>query len=192
MFDHAVGIFVAGHPLGRPLSRGSGPVGYPAEPLVSYRTNRLVRWRSSSTDNYGALRARGHLRTCRRIGSGLKQTQAQAAARSLSVELQVIEAATPGQSLSALRCHLVLDQANDGRDDRAGDATPDRLAGESADVDSPAPAIIGISALTSWPPPTPPTAPAIVLPSAPKLMSFDAAPTALPPTTPAISWMIDL
>ena len=39
----------------------------------------------------------------------------------------------------------------------------------------PTPAIIGISAVRSWPPPTPPTAPAIVLPSVPKLMSLDAA-----------------
>ena len=28
--------------LWRPLSRGSGPAGYPAEPLVSYRINRQL------------------------------------------------------------------------------------------------------------------------------------------------------
>ncbi len=74
------------------------------------------------------------LRTCRRIGSGLKQMQA-AAAQSLSVELQVVEAATPKQSLSVLRRHLVFNQADDASDNRTGNATPDRLAGESTDVD---------------------------------------------------------
>jgi hypothetical protein len=54
----------------------------------------------------------------------------------------------------------------------------------------PAPVIMGISAVRSWPPPTPPIAPAIVLPSVPKLTSFDAAPAALPPSAPAISWMM--
>ncbi len=36
----------------RPLSRGSGPAGYPAEPLVSYQINRqLSGWNLSSTDD---------------------------------------------------------------------------------------------------------------------------------------------
>ena len=39
-----------------------------------------------------------------------------------------------GQSLSTLRCHLVFNQADDASDNRTGNATPDRLAGESTDV----------------------------------------------------------
>jgi hypothetical protein len=31
--------------------------------------------------------------------------------------------------------HLILDQADDRRDNRASDATPYRLAGESADIE---------------------------------------------------------
>ena len=53
----------------------------------------------------------------------------------MSVVLQVVEAEAPGQSLSALRRHLVFNQADDASDNRAGNATPDRLAGESTDVD---------------------------------------------------------
>jgi hypothetical protein len=34
-----------------------------------------------------------------------------------------------------LGCHLVFNQADDASDNRAGNATPDRLAGESTDVD---------------------------------------------------------
>ena len=38
--------------LKRPLSRGSSPSGYPAEPLVSYQINRqLSGWKSSSTSD---------------------------------------------------------------------------------------------------------------------------------------------
>jgi hypothetical protein len=38
-FTHVTARRIA-QPPRRPLSRGSGPAGYPAEPLVSYRINR--------------------------------------------------------------------------------------------------------------------------------------------------------
>ena len=87
-----------------------------------------------------------------------------------------------------LKRHSVFYNANDGRDNRAGNATPYCLTGEGADVD-----IVAYTghhgnerskelATTN----TPTIAPAMVLPSVPELTSFDAAPTALPPIAPAI------
>src|ERR1700722_18458058 len=55
-----------------------------------------------------------------------------------------------------------------------------------------APCSIGISDVRSDPPAAPPRAPAMVLPAVPKFTFFAAAPTALPPIAPAMSWMIRL
>ena len=52
------------------------------------------------------------------------------------------------------------------------------------DVESPAVDKAGISSPRSWPPPTPPIAPAIVFPALPRSMDF-AAPAMFPPTAPA-------
>ena len=49
-----------------------------------------------------------------------------------------------------------------------------------------------MSEVRSDPPATPPTAPATVLPAVPRFTFFAAAPTALPPIAPAISWMMRL
>src|SRR5690606_38724974 len=54
------------------------------------------------------------------------------------------------------------------------------------------PAIAGINACSNWPPPTPPIAPAIVLPTPPRLAFLRAEPAAFPPRTPATSWIIRL
>jgi hypothetical protein len=102
--------------------------------------------------------------------------------------LQVVEAEAPGQSLSALRRHLVLNQADDASDYRTGNATSDRLAGESTDVDIVArPGHHGNERTKELTTTDTSDCASIVLPSVPKLMSFDAAPAALPPTAPAIS-----
>ena len=66
---------------------------------------------------------------CRRISLG-----GQANASGGANPCEVVEAAAPGQSLSALRRHLVFNQADDASDNRTGKATADRLAGESTDV----------------------------------------------------------
>jgi hypothetical protein len=66
---------------------------------------------------------------CRRISLG-GQTNTSGGANPC----EVVEAAAPGQSLSALRRHLVFNQADDASDNRTGKATADRLAGESTDV----------------------------------------------------------
>src|ERR1700722_7479930 len=55
-----------------------------------------------------------------------------------------------------------------------------------------APCSIGMSEVRSDPPAAPPRAPAIVLPAVPRFTFFAAAPTALPPIAPAMSWMIRL
>src|ERR1700733_11145550 len=55
-----------------------------------------------------------------------------------------------------------------------------------------APCSIGISEVRSDPPAAPPRAPAMVLPAVPRFTFFAAAPTALPPIAPAMSWMIRL
>jgi hypothetical protein len=70
-FTHVTARRIA-QPPGRPLSRGSGPAGYPAEPLVSYRINRqLSGWnlpplmirlrgaRPTSDINHAVAMARG-------------------------------------------------------------------------------------------------------------------------------------
>ena len=108
--------------------------------------------------------------------------------QSLSFELQVVEAAAPGQSLRALGCHLVFNQADDAGDNRAGNATPDRLAGESTDVDIVARPGHHRNERTKELTTTDASdcASNRVAKRA-KLMSFDAAPAALPPTAPAIS-----
>jgi hypothetical protein len=49
-----------------------------------------------------------------------------------------------------------------------------------------------MSEVRSDPPAAPPRAPAMVLPAVPKLTFFAAAPAALPPIAPAISWMMRL
>jgi hypothetical protein len=62
--------------------------------------------------------------------SGFKQTQAVAAIPARSSRRRHRD-----KVLSALRRHPIFNQADDASDDCAGNATPDRLAGESTDVD---------------------------------------------------------
>ena len=102
-----------------------------------------------------------------------------------------------GESLSDSPCglaaHCILYQADNGGEDRTGDATTDRLSNYLADVD------IAGGALKDRqergeerPPPAPPIAPAMVLPSVPRSTFLRPAPMALPPTAPAMSWIIRL
>jgi hypothetical protein len=49
--------------LKRPLSRGSSPAGYPAEPLVSYQINRQLSGRNLPPLVIRAFGAHGHQRT---------------------------------------------------------------------------------------------------------------------------------
>ena len=77
--------------------------------------------------------ASAHLRTWPVIGSGLNQAHAAAAIPERRASGR--RGGAPGQSLRALGRHLVFNQADDASDNRAGNATPDRLAGESTDVD---------------------------------------------------------
>src|ERR1700733_12066379 len=55
-----------------------------------------------------------------------------------------------------------------------------------------APCSMGRSEVRGDPPAAPPRAPAVVLPAVPRFTFFAAAPTALPPIAPAMSWMIRL
>src|SRR5713101_5398970 len=59
--------------LKRPLSRGSSPAGYPAEPLVSYQINRQLSGRNLPPLVIRAFGAHGHSRRFdrRQVTSGL-------------------------------------------------------------------------------------------------------------------------
>ena len=70
------------------------------------------------------------------MGSGLKQAQAAAAIPEPAVRwarTRLTNGPLPFER--HLSRHLIFNQADDASDNRTGNATPDRLAGESTDVD---------------------------------------------------------
>ncbi len=86
--------------LKRPLSRGSSPAGYPAEPLVSYQINRQLSGWNLPPLMIRAFRAHGHKQTSPRHELE-RETDSP---RSLQIQFGNDHAVAAVALLRALRC----------------------------------------------------------------------------------------